>query len=124
MIRKAMLGLALAVSLLFASQVIASPAMADTGTEGYVTVWQGCGSSDVGYCGAAYPFPLRHGVCQNFPSWFNDMNSAVDNRTNYRARFYRDGNCGVPYWDIYGRTRSGALTSSQGKNAWSSVRFD
>lgn len=102
-----------------------TPALADgVGAQGYITVYEGCGSSDVGYCGLAFPIAVKHGVCQNFPSYINDKDSAVDNWTGYRARFYKDGNCGTPYWDIYGHTKTGALTSGQGKNQWSSVRTD
>ena len=121
--------LAVLVSLLASLGVVAAtatPALAIQSPAGYVTVWEGCGSSDVGYCGAAAPFAVagKHGVCQNFPSYINDRDSAVSNNTGYRARFSKDANCGTPYWDIYGGTETGALTSGQGKNTWSSVRFD
>jgi hypothetical protein len=125
MIKKLLAVSTAAVSLLFVLIAMPAPAFADgVGAQGYITVYEGCGSSDVGYCGLAWPIAVRHGVCQNFPSYINDKNSAVDNWTGYRARFYKDANCGVPYWDIYGHTKSGALTSGQGKNSWSSVRTD
>lgn len=116
----------LALGLVAVTSAPAQACCVSTAPAGYVSVWEGCGSADVGYCGAAEPFAVsgKHGVCQNFQSYMNDRDSAVSNNTNYRARFYKDGNCSGTYYDIYGKTETGALTSGQGKNAWSSVRFD
>jgi hypothetical protein len=125
---RASVAVAAAVSLLLGFQSEALACCVSTAPAGYVSVWEGCGSSDVGYCGAAQPFPVsgKHGVCQNFGSYMNDRDSAVSNNTGYRARFYGNANCdtGIGYWDIYGHTETGALTAGQGKNKWSSVRFD
>lgn len=107
-------GLAVSMSL---------PAFATThyGPAGYVTVWDGC---PVGHCGAAWPIPVGTiSTCYSVPSGSNDRISAVDNYTSHQIRFYKDGGCGVPYWDFYADTANYALSSGQGNNSYSSYRF-
>ena len=91
------------------------------GPSGYVTIWDGCGSAGNGYCGAAWPIPVGTiGSCYSMPSGSNDKASAVDNHTSHTIKFYRDGGCSNTSYTIYAGTYTGALTSGQGNNAWSS----
>jgi hypothetical protein len=119
-IRRALAALA-AVSLLVLG--LGSPALAaGPGPSGYVSVWEGCGSSDVGYCGAAWPLaPGAEYVCHSMPTGSNDRDSAVDNHaTGKNITFFDNGGCVTPSHVIYNGTYTGALTSGQGKNKWSS----
>lgn len=124
MIRRVLAAAALGVSLLLVGT--ATPALAaGPGPSGYVSVWEGCGSADVGYCGAAFPIqPGTEFVCHNIPSWFNDRDSAVDNHaTGKNITFFDNAGCVTPSHVIYNGTYTGALTSGQGKNKWSSYWF-
>lgn len=97
---------------------LSGPAFAHNGPAGYTTIWDGC---PVGYCGAAWPLPVgsTH-VCRSLPTGANDKPSAVDNYTSWKFTFYKDAGCSGTAYVIYAGTQTGALTSGQGNNAWSS----
>lgn len=100
---------------------ISAPAWAHNGPAGYTTIWDGC---PVGYCGAAWPLPVDSvNVCKSLPTGANDKPSAVDNYTGWTFDFYKDAGCSGTLYRIYGGTQTGALTSGQGNNAWSSYKI-
>jgi hypothetical protein len=99
---------------------VASPAFAHNGPAGYTTIWDGC---PVGYCGAAWPLPVGStNICRSLPTGANDKPSAVDNYTSWIFDFYKDAGCTGTLYRIYAGTQTGALTSGQGNNAWSSYK--
>lgn len=117
---KRIIGSAIA-GILLSLGFVAPAFAAHVGPSGYVTVWDGC---PVGACGAGWPIPvgtISH--CYSVPSGSNDRISAVDNYTSHQIRFYKDGGCGVPYYDFYAGTYDLGLSSGQGNNSYSSYRF-
>lgn len=99
---------------------------AHVGPAGYASFWDGCGSSGVGYCGAAWPIPVQSAnACHNVPSGSNDKWTAVDNNTSHNIVLYSNAGCnpsGGTTWTIYAGTMTGQMGSGA-NNAVSSYSW-
>lgn len=104
-------GVAIVVALVMG---MSSPVLACCqGPAGYITFWDGCGSSGVGYCGASWPLNAGGGigVCHAVPTGANDKFTAVSNNSGHDFRVWTAAGCTGSSATIYNQTETGQLGS-------------
>lgn len=118
-----------AVSLFAAGLGVASapvPAFAAMqGPAGYLTFWDGCGSSGVGYCGAAWALNTGGGigVCHALPTGAGNHPSAFSNNTGSNFAVYTGSGCTGSVATLYAHTETGDLASPYDNNIESQKRL-
>ncbi len=96
---------------------LSSPAFASMqGPVGYLTFWDGCGSSGVGYCGATWALNPGGGigVCHALPTGANDKPTAFSNNSGHNFRVWTAAGCaggGGNSAVLYNGTEAGQLGS-------------
>lgn len=110
--KRSIAGLLTAMGLGIGSIVVGTPAFAAMqGPAGYLTFWDGCGSSGVGYCGATWALNTGGGigVCHALPTGANDKPSAFSNNTTHNFRVWTAAGCTGSSATLYAGTETGDL---------------
>lgn len=93
------------------SQGTVSAQAASQGPAGYLTFWDGCGSSGVGFCGATWALTPAGGlnVCHALPTGADNHPSAFSNQSGHNFRVWTGGGCTGSSAILYNGTESGDI---------------
>lgn len=124
--RKRIAAVLSAIGLSIGAITVGSPAYASlTGPAGFLTFWDGCGSSGVGFCGAAWALNTGGGlnVCHALPTGAANRPSAFSNNTTHNFRVWTGAGCTGSTAILFAGTETGDLDSPYDNNLESQSRI-